>query len=99
MADELVTIAEYPDSMQAELDRQVLEDFGIRAVVLNQNAANICLAPTLTLVKLQVLESDAVKAKEMLEEQKQGCEAEGTDEVDGMDELDEPDWSPEQEET
>ena len=84
--------------MQAELDRQVLEDFGIRAVVLNQNAANICLAPTLTLVKLQVLESDAVKAKEILEEQEQGCEPEEFEVMDESDEADEP-YDPQEEET
>ena len=40
MADKLVTIAEYMDSMQAEMARQVLEDFDIKAVVIGENAAN-----------------------------------------------------------
>ena len=74
MADKLVTIAEYMDSMQAEMARQVLEDFDIKAVVIGENAANICLAPTVITAKLQVLEKDAEEAKQILEDQELGFE-------------------------
>jgi hypothetical protein len=74
MADKLVTIAEYMDSMQAEMARQVLEDFDIKAVVIGENALNTCLAPTVMTAKLQVLEKDAEEAKQILEDQEQGFE-------------------------
>ena len=74
MADKLVTIAEYMDSMQAEMAKQVLEDFNIKAVVIGENAANICLAPTVITAKLQVFEKDAEEAKQILEDQEQGFE-------------------------
>jgi hypothetical protein len=89
MADNLVTIAEYMDSMQAEMARQVLEDFGIRAVVMDQNAANLCLPSTLLMTaKLQVLESDAARATEILES---AATTDETSEFDEFDESDEPD--------
>ena len=74
MADKLVTIAEYMDSIQAEMARQVLEDFDIKAVVIDQNSVNICLAPTVMTAKLQVFESNADEAKQILEEQEQNYE-------------------------
>lgn len=74
MADKLVTIAEYMDSMQAEMARQVLEDFDIKAVVIGENALNTYLAPTVITAKLQVLEKDAEEAKQILEDQEQGFE-------------------------
>jgi hypothetical protein len=98
MADKLVTIAEYGDSMMAEMARQVLEDFGIRSVILDQNTANLCL-PKLswTAAKLQVLESDAEKAKEILEDQQQDCEPEEYEVMDESDEVYEP-YDPQNEE-
>ena len=74
MADKLITIAEYMDSMQAEMAKQVLEDFDIKAVVIGENAVNTCLAPTVITAKLQVLEKDAEEAKQILEDQEQGFE-------------------------
>jgi hypothetical protein len=97
MADKLVTIAEYMDSMQAEMARQVLEDFDIKAVVIGENAANICLAPTVITAKLQVFESNADEAKQILEEQQQGHEPEAYEVMDETDEADEP-YDPKEEE-
>ncbi|MGD0572632.1 MAG: DUF2007 domain-containing protein [Sedimentisphaerales bacterium] len=97
MADKLVTIAEYMDSMQAEMAKQVLEDFDIKAVVIGENAANICLAPTVITAKLQVLEKDADEAKQILEDQEQGHEPEEYEIGDETDEADEP-YDPKQEE-
>jgi hypothetical protein len=70
MADKIITVAEYANFMQAEMAKQVLEDFGIQAMVATQNATNIWLPTNLPMTaKLQVLESNAAKAKEILEEQ------------------------------
>jgi hypothetical protein len=96
MADKLVTIAEYMDSMQAEMAKQVLDDFEIKAVVIGENAANTCLAPTVITAKLQVFEKDADEAKQILEDQEQGHEPESYEVGDETDEADEP-YEPEEE--
>jgi TRAP-type C4-dicarboxylate transport system substrate-binding protein len=96
MADKLVTIAEYTDSMRAEMARQVLEDFGIRAVVLDQNATNLCLPPAILTAKLQVFESQAEQARQILEENQQGYEPEEYEVMDESDD-DEP-YEPDEEE-
>ena len=68
MADKLVTIAQFPDYIQADLAKQTLEDFDIKAVISGQNAANTLSGilgvqgPT-----LQVMESQAAEAIEILE--------------------------------
>ncbi|MCX5635230.1 MAG: DUF2007 domain-containing protein [Planctomycetota bacterium] len=68
MSEKLVTIAEFADYIQADLARQLLEDFDIKAVVTGQNAANTLSGilgvegPT-----LQVFESQAAEAIEILE--------------------------------
>jgi hypothetical protein len=96
MADKLITIAEYMDSMQAEMAKQVLDDFEIKAVVIGENAANTCLAPTVITAKLQVLEKDADEARQILEDQEQGHEPEAYEVGDETDEADEP-YEPEEE--
>ena len=90
MADKLVTIAEYMDSMQAEMARQVLEDFDIKAVVIGENAANTCLAPTVITAKLQVFESNADEAKQILEEQEQSYEPGESAEFEELGSYEEP---------
>jgi Putative prokaryotic signal transducing protein len=71
MADNIITVAEYANFMQAEMAKQVLEDFGIQAMVVKQNATDIWLPTNLPMTaKLQVLESNSAKAKEILKEQK-----------------------------
>lgn len=67
MVDKLVTIAKFSDSCQANLAKQVLADFGIEAVILGENFANLYMAPTLQLVELQVRESQSQRAQEILE--------------------------------
>ena len=68
MADKLVTIAQFPDYIQADLAKQTLEDFDIKAVISGQNASNTLSGilgvegPT-----LQVIESQAAEAIEILE--------------------------------
>ena len=67
MDDKLVTIANFSDSYQANLAKQLLADFGIEAIVLGENFANLYVAPTIQLVELQVLESQSRQAQEILE--------------------------------
>ncbi len=67
MADRLVTIARFMDYIEAELARQKLEDFGIKAVVTGQNAPN--MFPGLPAIKgpeLQVFESVSEEARKIL---------------------------------
>ena len=71
MADKLVTIAQFADYIEAELAKQLLDDYGIKSVVTGQNAANIYSGlPALANVELQILESQVQQAREILESQK-----------------------------
>jgi hypothetical protein len=90
MADKLVTIAEYEGSLPAEMAKQVLEDFGIQSVIVGGNFADLNMMPTLSLVKLQVPESKAEEAKQILEEQQEGREPEDYEVMDDSEEVDEP---------
>jgi len=70
MSDKLVTIAKFVDSVQAEMAKQLLEDFGIKAVITGQHAANVYSGlPPVANVGLLTLESQAAQAKEILESQ------------------------------
>ena len=99
MADELVTIAGYPDSMQAQMAVQVLADYGIKAILLGQHAADVFGGVTayFATVKLQVRQSDVDQAKQILEEQEQGYEPEKFEVMDESDEADEI-YDPQEEE-
>ena len=72
MAEKLVTIAQFTDSAQASLAQQLLADFGIKSVVTGQHAANIYSGvPALGgCCMLQILESQAQQALEILESNK-----------------------------
>ena len=72
MADKLVTIAQFPDSTQASLAQQLLADFGIKSVLTGQHATNIYSGvPALGGgCMLQILESQAQQALEILESHK-----------------------------
>ena len=89
MADELVTIAKYMDSIRAELAKQVLEDFKIPAVVVGPNAGD-CRIGVFEMVLLQVRQSDADKAKQILESQEQHYTPEELEDLDDLDELNGP---------
>ena len=69
MADKLVTIATFPDYIETDLAKQLLDDFGIKSVVTGQNAANIYSIPAVEGPELQVFESQAKQAQEILESQ------------------------------
>lgn len=71
VADKLVTIAKFADTGEAHLAKQLLADFGIKSVVTGQHAANIYAGLTaVAATELQVFESQAQKAIEILESHK-----------------------------
>ena len=70
MADKLVTIAKFADSIEADLAKQFLTDSGIEAVLTGQNAANLYTIPAVASISLQVFESRAKEALETLESHK-----------------------------
>jgi len=65
MADKLVTIAQYTDYSEADLARQLLDDFGIKSVVIGEKFG--LPYPIPSEAKLQVFESQAKQAQEILE--------------------------------
>jgi len=67
MADKLVAIAEFANYIEAEMAKQVLEDYGIKAFVTGQYASNVFPISAVERPELQVLQSQAEKAKEILE--------------------------------
>jgi hypothetical protein len=77
VADKLITIAQFADSIPAELTRQLLADEGINAILAGQNATNVYSGiPALAHIELQVLQSEAEKALEILKSS-QGQEEQG----------------------
>jgi hypothetical protein len=68
--DKLVTIAQFTDYIEAEMAKQLLADYKIEAVVSGDNAANVYSIPAVAEVDLQVLESQAKEAVEILESRK-----------------------------
>jgi hypothetical protein len=67
MAERLITIAQYGDSIEANLAKQTLADFGIQSVIDGEYAGNVYALPN---IRLQVLESEAQQAIEILESAK-----------------------------
>ncbi len=68
MADKLVTIATFPDYSEADLAKQLLNDFGIKSVIMGEKFS-VLPYPVPSLAKLQVFESQAKQAQEILESQ------------------------------
>ena len=69
MADKLVTIARFADYSEADLARQLLDDSGIKSVVIGKKFG--LPYPIPSEAKLQVFESQAKQAREILESDKQ----------------------------
>jgi len=90
MADKFITIAEYMNSIQAQMDKQVLEDFEIPAIIVGENAGELRIG-VLEPIRLQVKEEDAEEAKQILEDQQQPIEPGDSPEFDelGYEEPDE----------
>jgi len=69
MDDKLVTIAQFPSYIEAEMAKQLLADHGIEAVATGENASNVYSLPAVASSELQVPESKAQHAREILESQ------------------------------
>jgi hypothetical protein len=68
MEEKLVTVARFDDCIEADLAKQLLADFGIKAVVTGQNVANVYAGvPAAMDLELQTLESQAPQARDILE--------------------------------
>ncbi len=65
MAEKLVTIAKFTDYSEADLARHLLDDFGIKSVVIGEKFG--LPYPIPSQAKLQVFESQAKRAQEILE--------------------------------
>jgi len=79
----LITIARFTDSIQAELARQTLEDFGIDAVLTGQNTAAAFGGVFAALdIQLQVPEDQAQRAIEILQSKDQSTRPDGSAGVD-----------------
>ena len=92
MSDKIVTIAKFEDVMKAELAVQLLADHDIKAILDGKNFAGMYsgLGVDLFNVKLQVLESDAEKAIEILDraESDDGVDIGDSDEIYEDDDID-----------
>jgi hypothetical protein len=81
MADKLVTIARFTDYIEAEMAKQLLDDFGIESVVTGQNVATLYSGvPAAINIELQTLESQAEKALEILQSESESVYAPPDDE-------------------
>ena len=67
MEDKLVTIAEFADSIEADLAKQKLDSSGIKSVLTGQNAANIYGIAAIAKTDLQVFENQAQEALKILQ--------------------------------
>jgi len=65
VADKLVTIAQFTNYTEAEMAKQLLDDFGIKSVVIGEKFG--LPYPIPSQAKLQVFESQAKRAQEILE--------------------------------
>ena len=67
MSDKLITIATFDDNIEAEFAKQKLEDYGINSVLSGLNTGTTFAGvPAVVEVELQVMESNAQKALEIL---------------------------------
>ena len=67
MTDKLVTIAQFSNYIEAELAKQLLEDYGIQATATGGNASNVFPIPAIEGPELKVLDSQAREARKILE--------------------------------
>ena len=66
MEDKLVTIAKFSNYIEADLAKQMLDDFGIKSVVTGKNAANVYSGTGIANANLQTFASRAAEALEIL---------------------------------
>ena len=72
MENNLVTIAQFADSAQASLAKQLLADFGIESVLTGENATNLYGVPAIAQTTLQTSQTNAAQAKQILESNMDG---------------------------
>jgi len=66
--EKLVTVTTFTDYVEAELAKQTLDDFGVKSIVTGQSAHNVYGGVIAAIdLKLQVFESQALRAREILE--------------------------------
>jgi len=66
--EKLVTVTTFGDYIEAELAKQTLEDFGVKSVITGGSGAMAYgPVPALMDLQLQVFESQAQRAREILE--------------------------------
>jgi hypothetical protein len=73
MDDKLVTVAQYTNPAEASLAKQVLADFVIESVLTGENFSVMYPVPSLAKVELQVLDTQAQKAQEVLQADKESA--------------------------
>jgi hypothetical protein len=99
MSEKLVTVAHFSDYIAADLARQWLEDEDIPAFVMGQNVGVVYSGvPAVMDIELQTPESQAERAREILEAHRpseQGAEPEDLEDEQGLE--DEQDREEEQE--
>jgi hypothetical protein len=67
MSDKLITIATFDDNIEAEFAKHKLEDYGIKSVLSGLNTGTTFAGvPAIVEVELQVMQSNAQKALEIL---------------------------------
>lgn len=71
MEDKLVSVGQFDNYIAAEMAKQVLEDFGINAVVTGDNASNVYAAMSFVeKPEVMVMADKAEEAKQILAEEK-----------------------------
>ncbi len=69
MSDRLVTIAQFTDSIKANMAKQLLADHEIESFLAGEHATNLYKISSIAVMELQTLESKAKQAVEILESQ------------------------------
>jgi hypothetical protein len=67
MAERLVTIAKYTNSMDAHLARIRLEENGIESSIMGEDSANMLPIPQIVFIELCVASEKADEARKILE--------------------------------
>ena len=70
MGDKLITVAKFANTIEAQLAKQLLADSGIKSIITGGNIADLYHLPAVGMARLETFESQAQKAKEILESNK-----------------------------
>ena len=69
MSDRLVKLAEFENDFDAETLKLRLEEEGIKSVVTGQNIHGLICADGMVNVRVEILEKDVLRAKQILDAQ------------------------------